>query len=145
MLFQKELVANSRAAKDQWDEVRRAREATNLQEQIFVNSGQILAPNAGLIPRDVYQEFDRVSVERFRSDDGDTFLNDLLPMSKSITIGKLTHQFRQSSDAGNAQTSMTGQVGVKMDQTEFTYDGSIVPVHDTGFSRNWREWDGQRS
>ena len=101
--------------------------------------------NEGLIPQDVYQEFDNVTVERFRSDDGDTFLNDLLPLSRSVNIGKLVHKFRQSSDAGVVQTSITGQIGVKMDQVEYTYDGSIVPIHDTGFFRNWREWNAQRS
>jgi len=144
MIFQKKIIGNSRSAPEQWEEVRRAREASNLQEQMFVNAGQ-LRVNEGIIPQDVYQEFDNVTVERMRSDDGDTFLNDLLPLSRSVNIGKLVHKFRQASDAGNAQTSMTGQIGVKMDQVEFTYDGSIIPVHDTGFFRNWREWNAQSS
>jgi len=144
MLFQKSLIKNSRAAQDQWAEVHRARNAANAQEQMFVNAGQMRI-NEGLIPRDVFQEFDNVTVERMRSDDGDTFLNDLLPMSRSVNIGKLVHKFRQASDAGRVQTSMTGQIGVKMDQTEFTVDGSIIPVHDSGFFRNWREWNAQNS
>lgn len=144
MLLQKKIILNSRAGRDQWDEVQRARDAANMQEQMFVNTGQ-MQPNVGLIPRDVYQEMDNVTVERFRSDDGDTFLNDLLPLSRSLSIGKLVNRFRQASDAGNAQTSMTGQIGVKMDQTEFTYDGSIIPIHDAGYSRNWREWNAMTS
>ena len=144
MIFSKQIVKNSRAAADQFNEVARARNAANMSENMFANFGQ-QAANEGIVPRDVYQEFDRVSVERMRSDDGDTFLNDLLPMSRSISIGKLVHKFRQVSDAGNAQTSMTGQIGTRMDQTEFTYDGSIVPIHDTGFFRNWREMEAQSS
>lgn len=144
MIFQRTIIGNSTLAAMQWQEVQLARNNANRQEQIFVNAGQ-LAANEGLIPRDVYQEFDRVAVERFRSDDGDTFLNDLLALSRSVNIGRLVHKFRQVSDAGNAQTSMTGQIGVKMDQTEFTYDGTIIPIHDTGFSRNWREWNAQRA
>lgn len=128
----------------QWKEIERARIAANLQEKMFANIGQIQV-NTGLIPKDVYQEFDSVTVERMRSDDGDTFLNDLLPLSRSINIGKLVHKFRRASDAGNAQTSMTGQIGVKMDQVEYSYDGSLIPVHDTGFSRNWREWNAMTS
>jgi len=144
MLLQKEIIGNSRAGRDQWTEVSSARSLANNHNYMLArNAG--LAVNEGLIPRDVYQEFDNVTVERFRSDDGDTFLNDLLPLSRSINIGKTVHRFRQVSDAGNAQTSMTGQVGVKMDQTEYTYDGSIVPIHDTGFSRNWREWNAMTS
>lgn len=144
MIFSKKIVGNSRSAEDQWKEVIAARNGANKQEQMFANQGLIL-PNQGLIPRDVYQEFDNVTVERMRSDDGDTFLNDLLPLSRSVSIGKLVHKFRQASDAGNAQTSMTGQIGVKMDQVEFTYDGSIIPIHDTGYFRNWREWNAQTS
>lgn len=144
MLLQKKLIGNSRAAQEHWKEVQRARLAANQQEQMFASMGQMHG-NAGLIPQDVYREFDNVTVERMRSDDGDTFLNDLLPLSRSVSIGKLTHQFRMASDSGHVQTSMTGQIGVKMDQAEFTYDGSIIPIHDAGFTRNWREWSAQTS
>lgn len=147
MLFSKELIGNSRTGRDQWQEVLRARRAFDVHETQFNAAMRMhgLKNNAGLIPQDVYQEFDNVTVERFRSDDGDTFLNDLLPLSRSVSIGKLVHKFRRASDAGNSQTSMTGQIGVKMDQVEYSYDGSIVPVHDTGFFRNWREWNAQQS
>ncbi len=148
MIFQESVIGNSRIAREQWDEVRTARRMANSHEAshtaMLRNSGHMVA-NEGIIPRDVYQEFDNVTVERMRSDDGDTFLNDLLALSQSVSIGKLVHRFRRASDAGNAQTSMSGQTGVLMDQTEFSYDGSIVPVHDTGFSRNWREWNAQTS
>lgn len=144
MLLQKSIIGNSRTGADQWAEVRRAREAAN-RHNMNLNAMAGLNVNAGLVPQDVFQEFDNVTVERFRSDDGDKFLNDLLQLSRSISIGKLVNRFRQASDAGNAQTSMSGQIGVKMDQTEFTYDGSIVPVHDAGFFRNWREWNAMNS
>ena len=148
MLLQKSLIGNSRAGKEQFEEVVCSRRMANNQErmhaQVMRANGEMVV-NDGLIPRDVYQEFDNVTVERMRLDDGDTFLNDLLPLSRSVSIGKLVSKFRQASDAGRAQTSMSGQIGVKMDQVEFTYDGSIIPVHDTGFGRNWREWNAQTS
>lgn len=144
MLLQKKLIGNSYNGKAQFDEVRNARQQANRHNMsLAANAG--LMVNEGLIPQDVYQEFDNVTVERFRSDDGDTFINDLLGLSRSINIGKTVHKFRQVSDAGNAQTSMTGQIGVKMDQTEYTFDGSIIPIHDTGFFRNWREWNAMTS
>ena len=148
MLLQKSLIGNSRAGKEQFEEVVRSRRMANNQErmhaQVMRANGEMVV-NDGLIPRDVYQEFDNVTVERMRLDDGDTFLNDLLPLSRSVSIGKLVSKFRQASDAGRAQTSMSGQIGVKMDQVEFTYDGSIIPIHDTGFGRKWREWNAQTS
>ena len=147
MIFLQEIVGNSRSAAAQWDDVRRGRDAFTAHESQHAAAMRAagLHVNDGLIPTEVYQEFDNVTVERFRSDDGDTFLNDLLPMSRSVNIGRLVHKFRRASDAGQTQTSMTGQIGVKMDQVEYSYDGSLIPVHDTGFYRNWREWNAQRA
>lgn len=141
MLFSQSIVGNSRNAQDQWQEVVNARDLAELHNSSHValmrQAG--MQVNDGLIPRELFQEFDNVTVERMRADDGDTFLNDLMGLSKSVGIEALVHRFRQASDAGNAQTSMSGQVGVRLDQTEYKYDGTIVPVHDTGFYRNWRE------
>lgn len=154
MLFQKSVVGNSRLANDQWLDVQFARNAFNAQQRVISQSlrasgvrfgNERFMVNDGLIPEDVYQEFDNVTVTEFRSDEGDAFLNDLLAMSKSVNIGKIVHKFRQSSDAGRTQTSMSGQIGVKFDQVEYTIDGSIIPIHDTGFYREWREWNAQRS
>jgi len=62
MYFSKKLIGNSRSGKEQYGEVVAARNSFNLQEQMFVNQG-LLLPNQGLIPRDVYQEFDNVTVD----------------------------------------------------------------------------------
>lgn len=148
MFFQKSLIANAIAGRHafdkQWDEVFNARTMANNHEVALANAAG-LKVNEGLIPEDVYRDFDVVTVQRMRSDDGDTYLNDLLPNSRAVNIGKLIQQFRQASDAGNVQTSMTGQNGVKMDQVDYTYDGSVIPIHDTGFSRNFREWNAMQS
>jgi len=144
MIFSKDLVGNSRIAQEQHKTVQADRDAYNTHTRAM-NAMAGLNVNTGLIPRDVYQEMDNVTVERFRSDDGDVFTNDLLEDSRSVSIGKLVSIYRRASDAGNAQTSMTGQIGVKMDQTEYSYDGAIVPIHDAGFSRNFREFSAQSS
>jgi len=147
MLFKKDLLGNSKTGLKQWEAVQARRNAANVTEKLFANAlrAEGLQVNQGLIPKDVYQDFDNVTVTRMRSDDGDTFLNDLMGLSNPISLGKLTHLFRQASDAGNAQSSMTGQIGAKMDQVEYKYDGSIVPVHDAGFYRNWREFLAMQS
>ena len=148
MLFTRNFVQNSRVAQDHLSNRDALREATNIHEQqhsaIMANQFGFKA-NSGLIPQDVYRDFDNNTIERMRSDDGDTFLNDLLPLSKAVNIGKLVHETRRASDMGTVQTSMTGQIGVKMDQVDYNYDGTIIPVHDCGFFRNWREWNAQRS
>tara|TARA_R110000851_G_scaffold22894_2_gene67610 strand:- start:26522 stop:27601 length:1080 start_codon:yes stop_codon:yes gene_type:complete len=147
MIFKKSVIGKSIAAANQWDEVQFHRNAANAQEQMFINSGQMmvdpakraLSANDGFIPRDLYQEFDNVTVEAMLADQGDVFLNDLLPLSRSVSLGTQVHNFRMASDSGLVQTSMSGQIGVKMDQVEYTYDGFIVPISDAGFSRNFRE------
>lgn len=148
MIFSKSLIANAVAGRtafnNQWSDVIVTRDR-NSRHNMALNAMAGMAVNEGLIPKDVYQDFDNVTVIRMRSDDGDTFLNDLLPLSRSVNIGKLVQQFRQASDAGQVQTSMTGQTGVKLDNVDFKYDGCIVPIHDAGFERNWREWNAQQS
>lgn len=147
MLFQESIIGNSRCGAEQWGEVVQTRNAANYHNRALnAMAGRTgISINEGLIPQDVYQEFDNITVERMRSDDGDTYLNDLMPLSRPISIGKLIHKFRMASDAGIAQTSMTGQIGVRMDQVEYTYDGTLIPIHDTGYSRNFREWSAMNS
>jgi hypothetical protein len=138
MIFSKNLVANSKVANAQYAQLWNDRMHANASEKMF-------GVNAGLIPRDVYQDIDNVTVTRMRSDDGDTFLNDLLPLSQSVNIGKLVSKWRTSSDAGNAQTSMSGQVPTRLDQVEYAYDGTLIPMHTAGYIRNFRELAAQNS
>lgn len=147
MIFSKKIVKNSRSAKNQWQTVIDQRNAYAVNEQAFAPQlrAQGLTANVGMIPQDVYREFDNVTVERMRSDDGDTFLNDLLPVSRSVNIGREVYKYRMASDAGAPQTSMSGQTGVNIDQVQYKYGGTLIPVHDTAFSRNWREWNAQQA
>ena len=66
MLLQQSIIGNSRAGRDHWTEVQRARDLAN-NHIMSLNAMAGIQVNEGLIPRDVYQEFDNVTVERFRS------------------------------------------------------------------------------
>jgi len=147
MIFNKTLVANSLPAQRQLNERDVLRSCFNINEARFAQEYRAhgLAVNAGRIPDEVFREFDNVTVERMKLDEGDTFLNDLMPMSRSLPIGKLTFENRRASDAGQVQTSMSGQLGVKFDNVDFSIDGTIIPVHDNGYSRNWREFSAGQS
>jgi hypothetical protein len=147
MLYTRSYIESSRVARDQLNDRDLQRNARDAQELQFNQALQAagLSVNAGRIPQDVYREFDNVTIERMRSDDGDTFLNDLMPLAKAVSIGKLTYENRRASDAGQIQTSMSGQTGIKFDQVEYNYDGTLVPIHDGAFFRNFRELDAQRS
>lgn len=147
MLFQQSLIKNSRAGKDQYKEVWEARRQSNAQESLFSANQRAhgLRVNQGLIPEDVYRDFDNTTVEVMRLDDGEVFLQRLMDNSRSINLGKLVSDYRQASDAGLSQTSMTGQTSIKLDQVEYVYDGTLVPIQDNGFKRNFREWEAVRS
>ena len=138
MIFKKSLIRNSVDAANQWDQVTFNRKAMNASEKAFRH----IIGNTGLVPRDVYQDFDRQAVEVMNPTAENVMLTDLLAQSYSVNIGKITHKYRQVSDAGRAQTSMTGRTGIKSDKTDNKYDGAIVPIHDVGFDRDWREHAG---
>ena len=141
MIFTQSNIAKSVLCANQFKDVQFQRMASNASEAQFKK----MIGNAGLIPTEVYQDFDRDIVEVMRLDQGDAYLNDLLAMSRSTNIGKLVVKNSRASDAGIVQTSMSGQTDVKMDQTESSIDGSIVPITDAGYGRNWREMEAGRS
>lgn len=147
MYFSKELMTNSGAAsarnmQAQWKEIEQRRRYANANEQALAK----MAGNAAaIIPRDVYQEMDMVTKKIMRADEGDAILNDLLPLAKGVDIGKIEYKYRQASDSGNAITSLSGQTVVNMDKTQYKYDSAIIPVHQDGFGREWREIAGLRS
>lgn len=97
--------------------------------------------NAGRKPQDLYREFDNSIVQRIRQDDGDAFLNLLLPLAKAVNMGRLTYEYARASDAGRVRTSMSGQTGLVSDQVEYLPEGTIIPIHAAAFSRGFREWE----
>lgn len=147
LLFTNKLVTDKATVAKQFASLQANRASFNINEKRFAGemAQHNLSVNSGQIPRDVYREFDNVTVERMRSDDGDKFLNPLMGLTKAVNIGKLIYETRRASDAGQVQTSMSGQTGVKFDQVEYNYDGVPLPIHDCGFTRNWREFNAQRS
>jgi hypothetical protein len=34
---------------------------------------------------------------------------------------------------------MSGQIGAALDAKSYTFDGTMVPIHDSGFKFNWRD------
>ena len=149
MLFSKGLYTNSdsnqRNANAQWAEVVARRKYFNANERHIAAMQGYQANAAAVIPQDVYREFDNQTKALMRNDEGDVLLNDLIPLSRALDIGKIEYKFRKASDSGNAQTTLSGQTPVLMDNTQYAYDSAIIPVHQDGFGREWREMEGQRS
>ena len=141
----KQIVANSRNAKSQWDEVVRRRKAFNANEQHF---GQIHGPQvnaAARIPQDVFRDFDSQTKQLMTGDEGGVILDMLMPLARSVPIGKIVSEYRQVSDATQAQSSISGQHRKPMDKVTYDYDGTLVLIHDASFGREWRELEAMRS
>ncbi len=138
-----EIFANSASSMRQ----AKAHFAETQQRRAFANKNEsrLFGNNAAVIPRDVYLEFDNVTKKVMRNDEGDVLLNDLLPLARAIDIGKIEYKYRRASDSGNAITTLSGQTAVTMDKAAYSYDSAIVPVHQDGFGREWRELAGMRS
>lgn len=97
--------------------------------------------NAGINPQELFREFDRVTVEQFRLDEGDNILTPLMTLARSLPIGRTVYAFTRASDSGQFQSSMSGEVGTIFDNVDYDSDKTIIPVHTTGFKRNFREYE----
>lgn len=141
----KQIVANSRNAKSQWDEVVRRRKAFKANEEHF---GQIHGPEvnaAARIPQDVFRDFDSQTKQLMTGDEGGVILDMLMPLARSVPIGKIVSEYRQVSDATQAQSSISGQHRKPLDKSTYDYDGTLVLIHDAAFGREWRELEAMRS
>jgi len=101
--------------------------------------------NAAQTPAEAYREFDSTTKIEARSQGEFSTLTKLLQVARSVNIGKEVFEHRKASKAGQGQTSMSGQIGIKMDHVDYKYAGTIVPIHDIGFGRTWREVESMRA
>lgn len=94
--------------------------------------------NALPIPREVWGDWDRESVELQRSTL--TVFNSLsASVAKPMNIGKLIHYFRTISDSGDINLSLDGRSKARTDKPVFDYHGTPLPIIDSTFSFGWRE------
>lgn len=96
-----------------------------------------LVGNALPVPRDVWGEWDRQSVELQRTTL--TVFNVLSQFSRPIDIGKLMTHFRTTSDSGEVNVSLDGRSKARTDQPTFEYYGTPIPIVDSQFSFGWRQ------
>lgn len=146
--FDTELVTNSRPHAAWWGDVCLTREGFHRSEDghaQLANDMGLTANSAAILPRDAWQELDGITRRVMRSDEGQAYMGDLMPLAKPVNIGKLVHLTRNSSDAGAVTRSMSGQVGVGLDKVNYTYAGNPVPIFAGGYGREWREWNTLQS
>lgn len=128
--------------KDMWKEVVRNRRAFDMQEKHL--SG-LYGNAAAVIPQDVWREMDAITKKVLRNDEGDVLLQDLIPLARSLPVGKVIHQQRRASDAGVVSRSISGGPAEILDKTAYSYGKTVIPIFRAGYSREWREIEAQGS
>src|SRR5690606_34040249 len=134
--FDEEFLANSRHHSEWWEQLCLNREWFHNMEDNFAQ----LANSAAILPRDAWLDLDDITRRVMRDDEGSVYMNDLMPLAKTVSIGKTAHLYRVSSDAGTVFRSMSGQVPVAIDKVTYDYRGTPVPIFATAYGRVWREW-----
>lgn len=139
--FDDQLVANSRDHAQWWELQCVNREWFHRSEEQFAEIQNATA----ILPRDAWMELDDITRRVMRNDEGSAFMNDLMPLAKTVSIGKLVNLYRVSSDAGSVVRSLSGQVPVPLDKVVYDYRGTPVPIFSTAYGREWREWNTLKS
>lgn len=109
--------------------------SVNAQKEVI----RRMTGNAGANPFDLYREFDRTTVQQFQLDEGDNILNRIMPLARSLPVGRTVFEGARASDAGHFQSSMSGELSVVYDNVDYSGQKAIIPIHQNGFKRNWRE------
>lgn len=89
--------------------------------------------------RRLYRAFDTTVLQQFEPNTEFTLLNDLMPLSRSVRLEQSRYDYARTGGRGWAHTSMSGQVGAALDARSYTFDGTMVPIHDSGFKFEWRD------
>lgn len=139
--FDEQLLNNSRHHAEWWETLCVNREWFHQTEDNFSQ----LMNSAAVLPRDAWMDLDETTRRVMRDDEGSAFMNDLMPLARTVHIGKLAHLYRVSSDAGSVVRSLSGQVPVTMDKVVYDYRGTPVPIFSTAYGREWREWNTLQS
>lgn len=162
LIFSKKLAtnaANKRAMQVQWNTLQTYREAAEAghgalmplldmianNDKTFAQSELYLKVNAGRSPADAYLEFDQTTKMEQNPEGEHATLMRLMAKARSVDIGKQAFEYRKSSTAGTANSSLSGQIGVNLDHVDYSYAGTVVPIHDVGYGRRWRDVEGMKS
>lgn len=141
-----ESMAGGRNHAAQYAHVQGRRQAANQMSKMYSGmvNADLRANAAAIIPQDVYREFENQTTRLLREDNL-TLLNDLMPLAKSLPVGKVEHIYRRASDAGVVTSSLSGQTPAELDKTAYDYDSSIKVIHQAAYGREWMEMEGQRT
>ncbi len=99
----------------------------------------LLATNVARTPAEAYREMDPTTkIEQVPAGEF-ALLTRVLGKVKPINLGRKLYEYRKASDMNKGQSSLNGNIGVKGDKIDYSYGGTVVPIHDKGFEIDWRE------
>lgn len=131
--FDKELITNSKLHKQKWHEL-------SLNRRFFDKREMELVGNAITKPQP-WLSLDSVTARVMRDNAGQVIMGDLMPLARTVNIGKIVHGYRFTADGANTvQRSISGQKPQPMDKGAYDFRGVPVPVFTNGVGREWREW-----
>lgn len=122
------------------------RRTNNAHEANLFATGGSLTANDARLPAEAWRDFDRQTKAVMLGDEGGTLLEDLMPLARTVGVGKIVSEYRKIGDAElEVRTSIDGQHAKPVNRTGFDFDGVVLPVHSTQVGRNWRELEGMRA
>ncbi|WP_241597501.1 major capsid protein [Rosenbergiella epipactidis] len=138
---------NLEANKAQFNELSIARNASQQAVADFIGRARgfredevrLLAANAVDDIRRLYRTYDQTVLSEFQPNTEFTLLNDLMPLSRSVRLEESVYEYARTGGRGWAHTSMSGQIGAALDARTYNFDGTMVPIHDSGFKFEWRD------
>lgn len=138
---------NLEANKAQFNELSMARNASQQAVADFIgrtrgvreDGGRLLATNAVDDIIRLYRAYDQTVLAEFQPNTEFTLLNDLMPLSRSVRLEESVYEYARTGGRGWAHTSMSGQIGAALDARAYSFDGTMVPIHDSGFKFGWRD------
>ncbi len=105
-----------------------------------------LVDNANLKIGEMYRELDGSVLMEPKKVGTQATLQRLLSKSQPVNIGKKIIESRRVGEVDDlVGRSMSGQTDIKADHTNSNYQGTIVPVFDMAYGRDWRDVEAQRS
>ncbi|MBG5923159.1 major capsid protein [Providencia rettgeri] len=134
---------NLEANQAQWDALSLERNSSAEAVAAFIararNVPVLDAANAVDDIKRLYKAYDQTVLAEFQPNTEFTLLNDLMGLSRSVRIDESVYEYARKGGGGVAHTSMSGQVGALLEASAYSFDGTMVPIHDTGFKFTWRD------
>lgn len=144
LIFSKAMAKNEsqqRIMNQQWVDLQLKRETTNKDVKLLLD----MTGNSGRSPADAYREFDPVTKILQNKQGEFATMERAMSVSRSVSIGREVFEYRRASDQSSSKSSMSGQIGINMDHVDYSYAGTVVPIHDAGYGRRWREVESMRA